>query len=55
VRTLQIALFGAGAFSLIAAFAFIGDDTAEVLWHLSVALFLADIVCIKLWPGYRPA
>lgn len=53
MRILQTGIFFLGVFCLVAALFFIGDDTADVLWRLSVALMLTDLVLMKLWPGVK--
>jgi hypothetical protein len=55
MRTVQLILFGLAVVSFVAALGFIGDDTGDVLWRLGLALLLTDLVCIRLWPGNRPA
>jgi hypothetical protein len=53
MRTLQIGIFGLGLLAFLAALVVAGTDLGDILWRAGIALMLADLVVMKLWPATK--
>ncbi len=53
MRKLQMILFVLGIVALIASAFGIGRDFGETLYNAGMAMLLADVVCIQLWPSEK--
>jgi hypothetical protein len=50
MRIFQIVVFVLASVAFLAALYYTGTNTGESLWKGGMALMIADIVCILLWP-----
>jgi len=53
MRTLQVVLFVAGLVVFVAALLVAGGVLGDIFWRTGVALMLADLVLMKLWPAVK--
>lgn len=51
MRLFQIIAFFFGVAAFLVSAAFTETSTGETLWKVGVAIMIANIVCILLWPS----